>query len=303
MNTGARRTASVLVPVAVGVAVGLSMTGVGLGFGASHRVCGPVELLGWSGGLVSPQAVIVPPPGGVVNYTDTLQAKQVSANGSNVTNVTVSSSSSVGYPINYTSADWSVWNWTVTGQISKVEPGTGTDEECPSFNLTPKAPYFQTAWSGYIVGPGAASGVGIRSITPSQLSTSPPSVVLNGSYPSSPAANFSWGVRSGVPWVSGVSNLSRIHATSTFWNTLGVGESLVLRVSVSEIDYGVPIHWVDGGTTILPARVPSALPSGTLTIEINYIFPVSDDQGTWSAYTAGGDSQYGLGGFVFERTA
>jgi hypothetical protein len=75
------------------------------------------------------------------------------------------------------------------------------------------------------------------------------------------------------------------------------------RVQLSEIHFGVPIHLLNGTLELIPSGFPSAVPAVLLSITITYVFPVTDDQGTWNMYPAGGGGAFPLGGFVFEQTS
>jgi hypothetical protein len=76
-----------------------------------------------------------------------------------------------------------------------------------------------------------------------------------------------------------------------------------LRVAVYEIQFGVPIHFLNGTVATIPSGTPEWTPGTNLTIEVTYIFPGPGNNETWNIYAAGGGGAYPLGGYLFEQAS
>ena len=286
-----------------GVVIGLVLPMTVLGVGATHSVCSSGSLLGWSGLVATPDEVTLAPPGGFVND-------------SWVQHVVVSSTFSFStggysaYPINFSRADFGVTNWTLSSVVTSRAPGWGPDARCPADALGTGS--LKGLGSGGCTGceitPPTAGGVGNRLLLPSQFYYGTvPSVILNTSYSSIPAASFSWmETGGGVEWSSSASLQNLTTGIGPFYlngSLLGLG----VTAHFSTIRFGIPIHLLSGGTETYPGSYPldysGSWESVSLSITQTYVFPAATEQGDWSVYVAGAGSAFSPGGLLFVQTA
>lgn len=298
------RSRLLMVAVAVGVAAGACLPAASYGLFLTHVVCSKGSELGSSGPIETPFSIAAAPPGGMMLFTDNwwdnwTQGDSWYSYGS--------TRGTFGDPVNNTQLDFGVYNWTLNAVGSSIALGPGSSTACPHEALTPGP---STLFEGAAILPPVPAGVGNRVVVPSNLSVSSPypllagvsSAVVNGSYSPTPAFTFTWsGSTSGV--------LLPVPSTIPFPLQFGeyqVGGSVVglsLQINVPVVSFGVPVHLVAGGTTVIPASLQLNDPNMTAWLgSVTYIFPLTTDQGTWSAYIAGADSHYPLGGLLFVRT-
>ena len=220
---------------------------------------------------------------------------------------TNSTSGSTDYPMNSTTTDFSIYNWTATTESPTTVLGWGANVPCPSALLSVPG-YSVGGCTGCPVAPATPAGVGGRSQIPSQFGSgygpNPlSSVEINATYPSAPLATFSWNWTGSGIMVGDVHNFSNfIGSTESFYEH-GAFVGLGLKILLTEIQFEVPIRLSSGVVEAFPASLPSAIPTASLIIHITYIFPASVDQGTWDMYAAGGGSTDPVGGFLFEQVA
>lgn len=252
--------------------------------------------------MITPDAVIVPPPGGLVNWTVT------GTSGPAGHGFWKSSSNT---PSNDTGLEFRVLNWTLRSvSASGVAALTGPGA-CPKYSLT-ASDFSYGSFIGGIPGGAAPAGVGERSEVPAHIQGDwlpgdlggYPSVELNGTYGAAPIATFSW-TPSPVDQVD-------VHSTSDLASLFSLvgpmrlnGSFLGLRLvaNFEKISFAVPISSNGNPLGTFDASVPDSFPGATLAIRATYIFPAASDQGTWAVYPAGGGSSYPLGGYLFVRLA
>jgi hypothetical protein len=281
-----------LVGLVAGVALGVALPALVLGLVATHQDCVRGDVLGWSGHLAVPLALGVPPPGGFVNWSFAF----VTHSGP------WSSSGRTVSPSNSTEVQFMVVNWTAYAESPVTTVGWGPSPACPPIALG--APNILPTGCSCILTPGVAGGVGVRTAIPSQGAWgADPTPLLNGSYPASPVATFSWNITHGDLFVTFLSGASRFLGDVTPYQSYhGAPYSgLALQVHQNETDFGIPVHLLNGTTLTLPSGTPQWLSGSTLTVTETYIFPGANDNQTWAMYVAGGGSPYPLGGYLFEQ--
>ncbi len=274
--------------LAVGIAAGVLLSGAVLGVGVTHLECSQGSVVGWSGSLATPIALGIPPPGGLVNWSFSLG----------------SSSGSMQQPVNSTSFDYAVMNWTAVAETPITVAGWGPSAAgCPSLRLV----YPITAnggCAGCSLAPGVPGGIGEKTVIPEVVSLgSVETPYLNASYPTLPLGTFSWNIVGGGGIYTDFSNLTQFGgAARAYQQYPGAPFSgLELNVVVHDVGFGVPIHLRNGTLVILPSDTPQWSPGTGLDLQISYIFPGAGDNRTWAMYAAGAGSPYPLGGYLFEE--
>lgn len=294
MAHGPHNPRPAVVAILVGVALGLVLPYVAVSISLTHTECLRGPVLGSTGPLVSPYFVVAAPPGGLVWYHYTVWSNWT-------VNGTTYSQSSAGfpeYPVNDTESDFGGYNWTLYSVTSRTVHGEGPSPSCPGSTLVAG----ETSWScgGCQVAGPVAPGLGNRVVIPSAFpGSTDPSALLNGSYGSSPAFSFQWsGGPSGVQWTPPVSTPSPVQIAPYYNGSTLIG--LGLKVQIPVTFFGVPITLGNGQTEVVEGSLQQDNPTTTgYNCAATYIFPISDDQGIWDAYTAGSSSAYPLGGLLF----
>ncbi len=287
-----------------GVAVGLLIPALVLGVGATHLVCTVGPVIGSSGWIASPDAFALAPPGGFVNFSFY-----------ELTVFNSSSSSAWGsyseLPLNTSVMDFNAVNWTLHDENSSVAFGWGSNAPCRGVSLAPGfggAVPGLSGCSGPITQP-APAGVGQRLDVPLQFTACGlPSAVVNATYGSTPLATFSWVANAtSVGWDDPPA-LQAIGASPGPFNEHGQLFGLAITLKATTIDFGVPIHLLNGSQEIIPASFPQDYPWGppggtNLTISWTYVLPMTTGQGTWSVYLPGDSGPFSPGGLLFEQTS
>jgi len=282
----ARSSRPVVVGLVVGIALGSALSGVTLGLGVTHQECSRGPVVGWSGHLAALIALGVPPPGGLVNWSYTWGGD----------------SGSMDTPANSTLADYTLLNWTAVSETPVTKPGWGPGQSCPPIAL--EAPTeVGTSCGGCLLAPGVVGGVGARTVLPVQGSfESDPTVLLDGLYPSSPLGSFEWNISNGAIYIDFAGARQFAGDATPYQPSTGAPYAgLELHVTVSEVQFGVPIHLLNGTIVTFPSGTPQWLPGTHLTIHLTYIFPGPGNNETWNIYAAGGRGVYPLGGYLFEQ--
>jgi hypothetical protein len=260
--------------ILVGGLIGTAVFVVGFGTLISHTECVPGPELGWSGPVNTPTGVYVPPPGGQILYQGSV------GNGSWATTV----------PEWNTTAEFSLFNWTLRDNLSVEVAGTGPSISCPSTSLS--ASSLGHGCAGCELAPGVPAGVGERVALPARFEyAGNSSTIFNASYPPSPIGNFTW--HATVGGVASTESTALLNADLAFASN---GTTLVIHTSFAGYGFGVPIHLLNGGTTTI---------TGAFDEEnwLTYLFPPDSDQGTWNVYAAGGSGAFAIGGYLFVQTA
>jgi len=301
-----RRTerSRIAVALAMGTVLGVAASTLALGLGSAPTPCIRGGVLGSSGPTITPDAVVVPPPGGLVNWSvgqaEPAQAGYLGLGGS-----------SSALPVNASGISISVRNWTLYAVTSGGVPTLTRHGSCPAYELIASS----MSWGGLagnLPGGSAPAGVGERSLVPVDIQggwlpaslRNYSSVALNGSYGPAPVASFAWrSIGGGEVDVRAPANLSARFSYVGPVEINGVFVGLGLTATLSEIAFGVSI--LNRGSVVgtFAAGEPSGYPDVRLSIQVSYIFPATVDQGTWAVYTAGAGSSYPLGGYLFEQTA
>lgn len=286
------------VGLALGLVVGAALPIVAFGVGTTHVVCSPGPVIGWSGPLATPFEVALAPPGGFVNLSYNMPGE-------------------FGWsdlPMNDSTADYGVYNWTVSSQNRTEALGWGSNAPCSQITLgvsatlgNPPPPW--GGCGGCQVAPPAPSGIGQRLSVPQQLFYSTlPTALMNATYGVTPNATITWNESNGgVTW-SNPAGLSGLPVTIGPFYEFGRLYGLNVTLKQSEIRFGIPIHLITGGTETVPASFPLDFPyhysePNYLSITMTYVFPAATAQGTWEIYLAGAGSPYSVGGLLFEQTA
>ena len=279
-----------IVAVVIGVAVGVTFTTVVVGVGVSHQACAQGEVVGWSGNLAAIDALGVPPPGGLVNWTFFINN---SASGGSEWGGTTA-------PVNSTEVDLTVQNWTAVAETPVTESGWGHAVACPAFQILPPSPAGGSCL-GCVLAPGVPGGVGERTAIPQVgFRGSTPTPLLNGSYPSTPLGTFSWSIVDGDLYTN-FGNLTGFSGYAYQPKFGGPYAGLAIHASIDEVGFGIPIHFLNGTELTIPSGAPQGLLGGNLEIQVTYIFPGIGGNSTWAMYAAGGGSDYPLGGYLFEQ--
>lgn len=293
----------ILIGLILGVSLGIALPATALGVGATHTVCVEGAVMGWSGLIATPTVVGLAPPGGLVNvsYSE---------------HVTVSStyswtdSAASAEPVNDSSVDVGVSNWTLVSILAEQIPGWGPVVHCPTFSWGRGSlnGLVSGGCDGCQIAPPVPGGIGNRLEVPTQFYyDSVPSTILNASYTSSPAATFTWnGSARDVTW----SSTGPLENLTSYVGPFYEGKVLVglgVQVHYSSIHFGVPIQLTDGSREVIPASFPADIPgpweNATIAIDYSYVFPLSTSQGSWQVYVPGLGSPYATGGLLFVQTA
>jgi len=300
----------------VGIALGVALPVTAFGIGASHSthlVCVEGSLLGSSGPLATPVAIGVAPPGGYVSYGGgVLTSGQTNSTGSFVPS---------DFPLNNSSADLMIFNWTLHSQTAATVIGAGASATCPEAILAPTQDIPRGDPSNCTLWPIASPvpfGIGQRTAIPSQFQLGRiPSAIVNQSYPPVPIGNFTWdtGNSSGLPTISWTYAPQIEHAPP--WNiTVTIGPSvwpptpgyfgLAIMLDVHSIAFGVPIHLLNGTEETVPASFPAnwiwnASGQSSMEAQISYVIPAATGEGTWNVYLAGGSNPLAPAGLLFQQ--
>jgi len=285
-----RGSLAAAIALVIGIAIGSCLpAGV---YNAEFQSCVKGPLLGSTDPLLTPTSIVIPPPGGYVAWSSWFSGDSYVTSGEGSTAGMVNSTDGVGNLI-----PWDLWMQHFSHPVL-----FGAAVGCNNL-LEPAGPYNEGA--SFIVAGPTPAGVGEQSQVPSWL-TLPgyQSVEINASYGPTPLATFSWSSSvDGQLTFYEMNDWPAAHASfEPYWNgSVFVGLGLV--VHLSSLTVGIPIHLVDGPTLLISGSIPQIFPEAALSINATYIFPASDDQGTWGIFAAGGSSSIALGGLVFEQTS
>lgn len=293
-----RFTRPIAIAVTIGIALGLAIPAATFGTGVTHQGCAQGKVVGWSGWVATPWILAIQPPGGFVTWSVNFTTHE-----GLYINTTGGASPEL---VNSTTTDYAIYNWTAVAETKTTVQGWGPNGDCPPIKLLPPSA-LRSSCVGCPVAPTTPAGVGERSVIPTGFSSSSnASVKINATYPGTPSSTFSWSSSgAGDVLIRNINNFSSYMSTSAAGPLYvkGVFLGLGLQIQLSRIQFGVPIHMLDGTVQTLHSEMPASVPGAALSITITYAFPVTGDQGTWNMYYAGSDSAYPLGGFVFEQTA
>jgi hypothetical protein len=255
---------------------------------------------------VTPWYVALAPPGAYVNASYELKFAS--------TNFTVTEEGGSTFPSNVTNSQFEVDNWTLTSESSRVLPGWGPRISCAPYTLAGGPDTTDKVGSsgcgGCQVAPPVPGGVGQRLSVPEQFYYgSTPSTIINASYNSAPIASFSFQEVDGGIQSSSPGNFSGLPVTFGSFYEYGKLYGFELSVSMSTIQFGIPIHLTNGTSATVPEAFPAGLTgfqsAGTVSfsVQMTYVFPSATSEGTWNVYAAGSGSPYSVGGLLFEQTA
>ena len=276
----------IVVGLAIGLAIGLAVPVLLLGVSESHVVCSVGPVIGSSGWISTPLDIALAPPGGSVNSSMAVGGSYRVAEGSS-------------FPSNDTTVDTIALNWTLHSETSTTVLGWGTTSKCDGESLV--AGTSIGGCGGCVVAPPTPAGIGQRLVVPSQLGND--FAVINGSYGSAPIASFNWSVSNGgVTWSNPLGLAGMPVELGPFFER-GQLFGFKVELSLSGIEFGVPIHLAAGGLRVIAASFPASVPGMTYAASMTYVLPASTAQGTWAIFLAGSGSAYPLGGFLFEETA
>ena len=293
----------VLQGLAIGTVAGLALFAAVVGVGLVHRVCVEGPEIGWSGPLASPLAIVLAPPGGLVNFSFWIET---------VFNPDYSTGFGGGsaIPANNTFSDFEVVNWTLNASSSAEALGWGPSTPCPVGYLGPSGVTGQSemsACAGCPLAPPVPPGVGHRLTIPQPLGQgSIPYAIVNLSYPATPIATLGWDIRgAGIQWTNPIGLGPLNVAVGPFYfngSLLGLG----LTLPLDQIDFGVWFHLSNGGSEVLPASFPADWivgPQGgsSMTMSMTYVLPASTDQGEWEVFLPGNGGAFSPGGLLFEQ--
>jgi hypothetical protein len=301
MTGGEYSRGRLAIAVACGIIIGAIVTVPSL---ATHTVCAQGVELGYSGNLSTVVWLVAAPPGGSVAYEAWFQ-ESFDVNGSLGT-----VGDGFGGLTNGSTAEVTVFNWTMYVETSEQAAGFGSSQHCPSYTLEAGSPV-QGRTGGCLscnMGPPVPAQVGARVIEPSNISIfGHPTSIYNASYPGVPLGNFSWTYSQGQfsHWAESPSLAAASLQFTGEDQTNASNDSLWLFYSIpsAEIGLGIPIHLFRGGSQLVSIPVTQLSPGWTSWYNVTYEFPVTTDQGSWDVFQAAPGSPYSIGGLLFEMTA
>jgi hypothetical protein len=219
----------VRVGLALGLAIGIALPLAILGVGLTHVVCNQGPALGSDGQLLAmPLDVVVPPPGGFVNYTSNV-----------ISNAGGGQSGHTLRPTNSTKADFLLYNWTAYSVQSIDAPGWGPTTVCPAHQLVPGTLFSGGSCS---IAPPTPAGIDPRSLVPPlSFSCARPSAAINASYGATPFSNFSWAAyNERVQWSTRVGPADYRMTAGPFYEDRQL-YGFTVAISLTSIQFGVPI--------------------------------------------------------------
>lgn len=291
--------------LAAGAVVGFLLPAIALGVGTSHLVCVVGGITGWSGVIATPTDIALAPPGGAVNYSSSLNTVWSSTDASGLTGASEA-------PLNWSTVDMYQQNWTFRSESTQRVLGWGASPQCPGVltaNGGPTGEY--GACFACLIANATPSGVGNRLLIPQPVVVEgTPLASVNLSYAPSPAGSLSWTATStGVVSLSESAGLRELPVSVEPFYELGqfIGLGITL-LQQQQLSFGVPIHFLNGSTVVVPASLPTDWPVGpagatSFSLTLTYVLPASTDQGSWAVYLAGSGGAISAAGLLFEQTS